>query len=79
MSTRATAQQLTELAKRDPIYCQVQRNAIWYHRNAMRGIAQWKRDRQINDWTALKLMRSHADDIKQIYREIDNACGHWSH
>jgi hypothetical protein len=71
---KATAQQLQALASKDPTYCQVQRNAIWYHRNQMRFLASHG-----PQYNRLTLMRSHADEIKLIYRELDQACGIWSH
>jgi hypothetical protein len=76
---RASAEQLIALQKRNPDYCAVQMEAIRHHRNQMRFMAQLHRERGALNQLHLKVMRSHASEIKQIYSEIDNACGHYYH
>ena len=68
-----TSTQLTTLAQRDPIYCQVQRNCIWFHRNQMRFVADCMRNAGLPRPTGLRLMKQHAAEIKQVYAEIDFA------
>lgn len=63
------AQKYIELAKRSPQYCAIQRNAILHHRSQIRFLGELYRENKGN-WN-LRLIRSHADEIATIYRQLD--------
>lgn len=62
-----------EKSESNRLYLQVQRNAIWYHRNQIRFFAQLHRERGGLNSRLMACMKSHAAEIKQIFAEINSA------
>ncbi len=58
-----------ELAKRQPQYCAIQRNAIAHHRNQIRFVSDLYRQNK-GAWN-LRIIKSHSDEIRAIYSQLD--------
>lgn len=68
------AARYVELARRDPVYCQVQRNCILFHRSCISLLSYQMKEQGLNRAIATKLILEHAIEIRNIYRELDFAC-----